>query len=76
MRNGDFKTRLHIMLSQFGLTQKDLSQKCGIRQATINFYCTGKREPNIRYLCKIADTMQVSPSWLLGYGDDDKMERM
>lgn len=76
MRKSNFKTRLHLMMSQFGLTQKDLSQKSGIRQATINLYSTGKREPNIRYLCKIADTMQVNPSWLLGYGEDDTMERM
>ena len=76
MRNSDLKTRLRIMLSHFEMNQKELSQKTGIREATICLYCTGKREPNARYLCMIADAMQVSPSWLLGYGDDDKMERM
>lgn len=76
MRNSDIKTRLHIMLSNFGITQKELSKKSGIREATICLYFTGKRVPNAKYLCMIADAMQVSPSWILGYGDDDKMERM
>ena len=76
MRNSDLKTRLHIMLSHFGITQKELSRISGIREATICLYFTGKREPNVRYLCKIADAMKVNPSWLLGYGEDDKMERM
>lgn len=76
MRQSDIKTRLRIMISHFGITQKELSQKTGIREATICLYFTGKRTPNAKYLCMIADAMQVSPSWILGYGDDDKMERM
>lgn len=76
MRKSDVKTRLRIMISHFGITQRELSRKTGIREATICLYMTGKREPNARYLCLIADAMQVSPSWILGYGDDDKMERM
>lgn len=76
MRKSDLKTRLHIMTSHFGITQKELSQKSGIREATISLYFQGKREPNAKYLVMIAEAMQVSPSWLLGYGDDDVIERL
>lgn len=34
------KMKLHIKLAEFRMTQKELSEKTGIRQPTISAYCT------------------------------------
>lgn len=46
----------------------------GIREQTISNYFTAQRDPKVSMIIKIAETFQVSPSWLLGYGTDDNIE--
>lgn len=48
----------------------------GIREQTISNYFTAQRDPKVSMIIKIADTFNVSPSWLLGYGPDDKIENL
>ena len=68
--------RFKIMLSNLDMTQKDLSDKTGIREADVSYYCNGHRCPSALALIKIANATRVSPSWILGYGSDENMERM
>jgi transcriptional regulator with XRE-family HTH domain len=49
-----------------GLTQKKLGELSDTSESTIKQYESGKRQPRIEQLQKIADTLNVSVSSLLG----------
>lgn len=49
-----------------GLTQKELSELSGVAPGTIRQYETGKRQPRIEQLQKIAPLLKVEISDLLG----------
>ena len=66
-------TRLKQALSITGVKQIELSRLTGIYKGTINNYLLGKYEPKQDKLEKIADALNVSPVWLMGY--DVPMER-
>lgn len=74
MRQSTIDKRLKILISYFGISQKEMSQMTGIREQTISNYFTAQRDPKVSMIIKIAETFQVSPSWLLGYGTDDNIE--
>lgn len=74
MRQSTIDKRLKILISYFGITQKELSQMTGIREQTISNYFTAQRDPKVSMIIKIAETFQVSPNWIIGYGSDDHME--
>ncbi len=48
-----------------GLQQKQLAEKLGVTQATINGYESGKREPRIEMLIKIAALFNVTIDFLI-----------
>lgn len=66
-------TRLKQALSITGIRQIELSRLTGIYKGTINNYLLGKYEPKQDKLEIIADALNVSPVWLMGY--DVSMER-
>lgn len=76
MRNNQTNIRLQLMLDNFGLSQKEFAAKTGLTESTVCRYIQGSRIPNATSLVQIADSMGVSPNWILGYGSDDKMERL
>lgn len=76
MRQSTIDKRLKLLISHHGITQKELSQMTGIREQTISNYFTAQRDPKVSMIIKIAETFQVSPSWLLGYGSDDNIENL
>ena len=49
-----------------GLTLKELGEQLGLAESTIHRYETGKREPDIQTLIKIAQYFEVSVDELLG----------
>ena len=49
-----------------GLTLKELGEQLGLAESTIHCYETGKREPDIQTLIKIAQYFEVSVDELLG----------
>ncbi len=53
-----------------GLSQKELSEKLNIGQATIACYENGKREPHITSLKAYADFFECSIDYLVGRADD------
>lgn len=53
-----------------GLTQKELSDKLSIGQATIACYENGKREPHIFNLIAYADFFECALDFLVGRSDD------
>ncbi len=53
---------------QKGLTQLDLARRAGVSQASLSDIETGKCNPTVRMLVKVARALGVAPSELL---DDD-----
>ena len=51
-----------------GLTQKEVSKKTGITEASISRYETGERIPNAIILCRLAKCYGVSTDRLLEVG--------
>ena len=49
-----------------GLTQMQLSAKIHVGQSTISEWLTGKNEPSIESLWKLADYFDVSVDYLIG----------
>ena len=41
------------------LTQRELGKKVNVSPATINHYESGKRNPNVKIACRIADVLNV-----------------
>lgn len=61
-----------IMLSRkkAGITQQQLADSIGVQRAVISKYENGTIEPSITQICKIADVLGVSVSYLLGRTED------
>ncbi len=61
---------LKTLRTDNGLTQKDLSERLKIGQATIACYESGQREPHISSLIAYADYFECSIDFLAGRTDD------
>lgn len=70
------KDRLLIVMHSLGLSQYTLSKQSGVDAAIISRILSGKNDPSIVNLKKIAEATKTSPNWLLGYGSDDKIEKL
>lgn len=61
---------LHIVLKELrketGKTQKEIAEVLNITDRTYGHYETGKREPNIDTIIKIADYYKISIDLLVG----------
>lgn len=64
-----FKEQLKEARTNAGFSQDDLADAIGVNRATISFYEKGKRKPDIEMFIKIADTLNVSCDYLLGYSN-------
>jgi len=62
-----FRTRLMQALKNRKMTPAILGQLTGLHPATIYRYISGERVPSIDQVAKIADALNVDPSWLMGY---------
>jgi len=50
-------------------SQEALAKEVGVDRVTINYYEQGNRKPDIEVFIKIADTLNVSYDYLLGYSN-------
>ena len=58
--------RLKECRKQNNLTAKQLGELIGVAGCTISLYESGKREPDLQTLCKLADALNVTTDELLG----------
>lgn len=65
-----FIKRLNSILQKRNLSQADLSKMTGIRSSSISDWLNGKYEPKQDKISIIADALNISPVWLIGYDDD------
>ena len=61
-----FPQRLKELRLEKGLTQTELANMLGISQKSYSHWETGKNEPNLENLIKLADLLEVSLDWLFG----------
>ena len=64
-----FIERLNSILQKRNLSQADLSKMTGIRSSSISDWLNGKYEPKQDKISIIAEALNVSPLWLIGYDD-------
>lgn len=74
MRDSNSSERLGLMIECLGISQKEFSKLVGVSDSCICRVIKGQSTLNERNLIKITDATGVSPSWILGYGDDDQIE--
>lgn len=58
-------------LAEKRISQRELSALCGISEVTLSRYIQNERHPRITELIKIADALNVSTDYLLGYEKND-----
>ena len=61
-----FSERLKTLRKEKKLTQKELAEQIGISQKSYSHWETGKNEPSLENLIKLADLLEVSIDWLFG----------
>lgn len=76
MKNSDLSMRLGLLIEAKGISQRELSRISGVSCSIISRVIRGEWTLSSKNICRIVDATNVSPSWLLGYGDDEEMERM
>lgn len=57
--------RIRLRREQLGIRQIDLAYAVGVSQSTMSDYETGRTEPNLETLLKIARVLKTSVSWLI-----------
>ncbi len=62
-----FRIRFEEALAMNNLTPAELSRKTGLSPSVISYYRSGKYEPKSKQLYSLAQALNVSPSWLMGY---------
>lgn len=61
-----FNTKFKELRVISGFTQKEIAQKLDCSQSTITMWETGKRQPDIETLERIADLFNVDMNFLIG----------
>lgn len=66
----NFNENLKEARLKSGLSQKDLSENIDVAKSTYSLYESGKREPNVDTIKKIASALNVSADTLLGIDEE------
>ena len=66
----NFNENLKEARLKSGLSQKDLSENIGVAKSTYSLYESGKREPNVDTIKKIASALNISADTLLGIDEE------
>lgn len=67
--NTDFSNRLKMLRKENNISAEELAQKLNINKSTISRYETGKTDPYLPFVIKIANYFNVSIDWLSGITD-------
>lgn len=67
MAKTELKDRLKEAMARRGCRAVDLVEQTGIPKVTISYYMTGRTVPRANNLYKLAQALDVSEAWLLGY---------
>lgn len=67
-----FSTRLKLLRKQEQLTQKELAKQIGIKQNSYSDWETGKNEPSLENLVKLAKILDTTIDFLLGVDREER----
>jgi len=67
-----FATRLRNRREALNLSQSQLGKAVGVHRSSISAYEDEKRTPTASVFMHMAETLQVSPNWLMGLSDEMK----
>ena len=67
----DFPDILKQLRTEYSLTQSELASRLNVTQNAIHQWENGKREPNSDTIEKLADIFSVTPSYLMGWQNED-----
>lgn len=73
MKTSNTSERLKELMALKGLRQIDIAEKTGLGKSAISQYVSGKITPKQDKVYILAEGLNVSPTWLMGY--DVPMER-
>lgn len=69
---GTFSERLRASMDTANMKAVELHERTGISKASISEYLSGNYEPKQRNIFKIAQVLNVSPSYLMGVNNDPR----
>ena len=69
-----FPRRFEARRKELGLNFETLAEKTGISASTLYRYETGLNEPSMSGFIAIADALETSPYWLIGYQKGSEIE--
>jgi len=69
-----FANNLKKIRIEKGFTQKTMAERIGVATSTYSLYESGKREPNILIIKRIAKVLETSASKLLGINAPENEE--
>ena len=61
------KERLNEALKLRGITAAELANKSGLAKSSVSRYLSGENIPRSIAIGKMANALNVSPAWILGY---------
>lgn len=67
MERKEIKDRLREAMERRGFRAVDLVERTGIPKGTISYYLTGHTKPKADRLYLLAQALDVSEAWLLGF---------
>lgn len=66
-----FAQRLQDRAKQLGISNAEAARRVGLDERRYAHYASGKREPDLATVLKIAVSLSTSPNWLLGFVEPD-----
>jgi transcriptional regulator with XRE-family HTH domain len=70
----EFEERVHQLMVQYGLNQKELSQLSHITEASMSKYLSGQRTPRVDVIVNLAKALDTTTDDLLGCMPQDTQE--
>jgi transcriptional regulator with XRE-family HTH domain len=58
--------RLRERAEQLGISNAEAARRCGLDERRYGHYASGRREPDLATLLRIATSLGTHPNWLLG----------
>lgn len=67
-----FASNLRKRAEELGISNAEAARRSGLSERRYGNYVTGRREPDLATLIRIAETLETTPNSLLGFGDRDR----
>lgn len=71
-----FGERIYTLLTEQGITQKELAGIIGVTEAAMSRYISGERDPKPETIANIATVLKTTSDYLLGIEDNNKSDEI